>query len=330
MVKKILIAVLVLVVVALGGGFSYLHLRQPAMAPPRAGSVPMTPERIARGKLLFERIADCDGCHSERDFTRFGLPVVPTGRGRGWEFPPEMGLPGRVVAANITPDKETGIGQWTDGEKIRAIREGVSRDGRALFPMMPYTMYRSMSDADVEAVVAYMNTLKPVRNQLPRTELTFPVNLFIKGVPQPAASVPPVDGSDRLKYGEYLTTIGGCFECHTQAEKGEPARGMLLAGGRAFSMGRGTVVSANITPHPETGIGRWSEQQFLEKFYEYKEYAEKGSPVVGPESFTVMPWLSLSQLPPEDLGAIYTFLKTQPAVKNAVETHPGQQRSSPD
>ena len=89
-------------------------------------------------------------------------------------------------------------------------------------------------------------------------------------------------------------------------------------------MPNGTVISANITPDPETGIGRWSEQQFLDKFYQYKEYAGKGSPTVGPEGFTLMPWLGMSQWPPEDLGAVYAYLKTQPAVRNAVETHPGQ------
>ena len=84
------------------------------------------------------------------------------------------------------------------------------------------------------------------------------------------------------------------------------------------------LISANITQDADTGIGKWSEQQFLDKIYQYKDYAEKGSPQVGPEGFTLMPWLAFSQLPPSDLGAIYAYLKTQPAVRHAVETHPGQ------
>jgi hypothetical protein len=84
------------------------------------------------------------------------------------------------------------------------------------------------------------------------------------------------------------------------------------------------VVSGNSTPDPDTGIGKWTEQQFLDKVYQYKEYVVKGSPQVGPEGFTLMPWLGLSQLSAEDLGAIYTYLMSQPAVHNAVETHPGQ------
>jgi mono/diheme cytochrome c family protein len=323
MLKRILLTVLIFVAVVAGGGLAYLYLRKPEAAKPLSIQVATTPDRVARGKHLFETICDCDGCHSQRDPSRFALPVVTSGRGRGFEFPPEMGLPGRVIAPNITPDKETGIGNWTAGEKIRAIRDGVGRDGHALFPMMPYTYYRSMSDDDVQAIVAYMNTLAPIRNALPRSEIQFPVSLLIKGAPRPAGNVLPVSQSDKPKWGQYLTAMAGCIECHTPMEKGEAIPGKRLAGGREFRFPQGTVVSANITPDPETGIGRWTEQQFLEKIYEYKDYAEKGSPVVGPESFTLMPWLTLCRWSPEELGAVFAYLKVQPPVKNAVETHPG-------
>ena len=101
-----------------GGGFAYLSLRSPNLLPPESIQVRMTPENIARGEYLFTVLADCDGCHSERDLSKFSAPVIARGRGRGWQFPKEIGLPGDVVARNITPDVETGIGTWTDGEKI--------------------------------------------------------------------------------------------------------------------------------------------------------------------------------------------------------------------
>jgi len=322
--KKVLLITILLVVAGVSLLFGYLHMRQPATAPPLDIKIEMTPARIERGRYLFQFVSDCDGCHSERDLGRFGGPVVAAGRGKGFVFPAEMDLPGVVVASNITPDRETGIGDWTDGEKIRAIREGIGRDGRTLFPMMPYTYYRQMSDEDVFAVVAYMNTLTPVRNILPKTEINFPVSLLIKSAPQPAGSVPPPNRQDKLKYGEYLVTIGGCIECHSKRERGDLVPGMRLAGGMEFRTPFGVVISANITPDAETGLGRWTEKQFLDKFYEYKEYAEKGSPQVGPEGFTLMPWLGFSQLSTDELGAIFTYLKSQPAVRNAVETHPGQ------
>jgi hypothetical protein len=321
--KKIALGTLGAIAAAVSLGFGYLYLRKPAVAPPLAIRVEMTPERIERGRFLFQKMADCEGCHSERDFTRFGGPVTPGGLGKGFVFPAELGLPGTVVAPNLTPDMETGLGQWTDGEKIRAIREGISRDGRVLFPMMPYTYFRRMSDEDVQAVVAYLNSLPPVRNALPKTRIDFPVSMLMKSAPQPAGSVASADRGDKLKYGEYLVTLGGCLECHTKQDKGEPLPGMLLAGGREFRMPMGVVVSANITPDADTGIGKWNEQQFLDKFYQYKDYAAQGSPQVGPEGFTLMPWLNLSQLSPEELGAIFTYLKSQSPVRNAVETHPG-------
>ena len=324
MVKKILLTLFLLVVIFLGGGFAYLSLRQPAQRPASNIKVSMAPERIARGEYLFQRLADCDGCHSQRDFSRIAGPAVPSGRGQGNLLSSIMtGLPGTVTAPNITPDPETGIGSWTDGEKIRAIREGVDNKGRALFPMMPYGGYRNMSDEDVESLVAYLNSLPPIRNALPQTKLSFPVNLMIRGVPQPTSSVPSPHRGDQVRYGEYLVKVAGCAACHTPSEKGAPDLGKMFAGGEIFQSTLGTVVSANITPDVETGIGKWSEEFFLKKVYDYKEYAVSGPPPSSPDSFTLMPWLAYSKLPPEDLKAIYSFLRTVPPVHNPVETHPG-------
>jgi hypothetical protein len=104
------------------------------------------------------------------------------------------------------------------------------------------------------------------------------------------------------------------MDCHTPS----------LGGGEVFKVApKVQVVSANISPDAETGIGRWSEQDFLDRFYQYRDYAYNGSPKTGPESFTLMPWLNFSQLPPEDLKAIYAYLHTRRPVHKAVETHPG-------
>ncbi len=259
---------------------------------------------------------------SPRDFSRFNGPEVEGKKASGIVFPDEFGLPGKVTAPNLTPDAETGLGKWTDGEKIRAIREGVDRDGRTLFPMMPYTFYRHMSDEDVESLVAYLNQLPPVRSALPATKIDFPVNLFVKGAPRPAGSVAPPDRANRVQYGEYLVRLGGCMDCHTPLERGRPVKDRLLAGGREFRLAGGLAVSANITPD-DSGIGPWSERQFIDKFAEYRDYVKNGPPPARPLSFTLMPWLNLCQLPDDDLGAIFTFLKTQKPVRNHVETRPG-------
>jgi hypothetical protein len=228
-----------------------------------------------------------------------------------------------VVAPNITPDRETGIGTWTDGEKIRAIREGVDKNGRALFPMMPYAGFRNMSDEDVQSLVAYLDSLPPIHNPLPTTQLSFPVNLMIKGVPHPVGTVPPPDPGNRLAYGKYLITIAGCGDCHTPVERGQPIPGKEFSGGQEFPSRKGTVYTANITPNIETGIGKWDQAFFIQKFTDYKGYAANGAPpMTSPDQFTLMPWLDFSEMKPEDLGAIYTFLRTVKPIDHHVEIHP--------
>lgn len=323
--KKLFLSISLGAAVLLGGGAAYLGLRKPAMRPAANLRVAMTPERIERGKYLFEYAAGCADCHSGRDFSKFGGPIIAGRTGAGLAFPRELGLPGELVAPNITPDKETGIGSWTDGEKIRAIREGVSRDGRALFPFMPYMNFARMSDGDVESVVAYMNTLPAVNNDPGRTRLDFPLSLLVKGMPQPLAGpVPQPDRSDRVKYGEYLAAIGDCMTCHTLAERGNPVKGMEFAGGREFQIGSLLVKSANITPDETSGIGKWDEARFVSKFKGYANMHAGNAPAANQSNFTLMPWLVYSRMEEDDLKALYAYLRTVKPVFNPVETHPPQ------
>jgi mono/diheme cytochrome c family protein len=312
---------------AAGSALGYLVLRQPLSAPAPDINVKMTPERIARGRHLFHHVAGCEGCHSERDFDRFGGPVMRPAVGR--QFAAESGLPGKVVAPNLTPDRETGLGRWSDGEKIRAIREGISRDGRALFPFMPYAGYRRMSDDDVQAIVAYLNSLKPMRNPLPRTELTFAANALMKSAPRPVdGTIASPDRSNPIAYGAYLSAIGGCFGCHTPKVEGQPAKGKEFAGGRVFSTPQGTVVSTNITPDAATGIGSWSESRFVQRFLCHREDAAHLAQLPPTTRFniTVMPWLGYSHLEREELTAIYAYLRSRKPVRNEVAKHPSPSR----
>jgi len=322
--KKILGSVLLLLVMAGGGGFAYLRLKPVKMRAAADITVERTPERIARGNYLFNHVTGCVDCHSPVDETRFGYPVVPGSVGKGKIVIPGPGMPGTVVAPNITPDPETGAGRWTDGQLLRAIREGIGHDGRVLFPMMPYTEFRHLSDEDAYSVVAYMRTLPQATSSLPATAVKFPVDLFIKSLPSPVDSVPPANRADPVAYGRYLTTAGGCRFCHSPVENdGSPVKGKEFSGGHEFELSPGArVVTANLTPDRETGIGTWSESDWIEKFAQYKNYAANGSPAVEPNMNTVMPWLAYSNLEPGDLRAIFAYLKTVPAVKNAVVTHP--------
>ncbi len=321
MLKKIGFVLLGIVVLGLAG-IGYLVLRKPTVAEPSAIQVAMTPERIARGKYVFT-LANCTGCHSPHNYRLQDSPAMEGKLASGQDMGRMDGLDIRVP--NITPDKDTGIGTWTDGEKIRAIREGINKDGKVLFPMMPYSSYRHMSDDDVQALVAYLNSIPPIRSDVARMQLPMFLSVMIKGVPRPVTEkiATPAPSSGHV-YGEYLITLGHCEDCHTQAERGKPVAGMKFAGGRKFETMMGTVVSANITPDKETGIGNWSREYFKQRIALHREQFEKGPQAVGPEKFTVMPWLNVIQLPVSDLDTIYDYLMQQPAVVNKVDIHPVQ------
>ncbi|PYS87606.1 MAG: hypothetical protein DMF70_00155 [Acidobacteria bacterium] len=121
-----------------------------------------TPKRLARGKYLVDGVMGCFGCHTDADWSKPGAPPVAGHEGSGHVWS-DQNLPW-LIASNITPDKETGIGMWSDDTLARAIREGIGYDGRALFPIMPYPEYRQMSDEDLASVIAYVRTVPAVRN----------------------------------------------------------------------------------------------------------------------------------------------------------------------
>ena len=215
---KVVGALVVVAVLLAGGGLAYLAIRKPAMRPPSAEKIEATPARLARGEYLTLHVSDCLECHSDFTSGQFCLPPKPGTEGQGgYPFDKRLGVPGVVQAQNITPDPETGIGRWSDGEVMRAIREGVNKDGEALFPQMPYPYLRSMSDEDVRSVVAYLRTLKPIHHPIQKRKLDFPVNFLVKNVPRPVDGpvTMPDPEKDHLGYGKYLVTIAGCQECHT-------------------------------------------------------------------------------------------------------------------
>jgi mono/diheme cytochrome c family protein len=287
----------------------YFSLALPLRSDPASITVQPTRERVARGKYLYD-LAACGACHSERDFGRFAGPLMDGGNGAG------ALLPGAVIAPNITPDRQTGLGDWSDGEIIRAIRDGIGRDGSALLPLMPYASYREMSDEDVLSLTAYLKTLPPVRRAWPRNGVAFPDSVLIRTLPRPAGHVAAIDPADRPRYGRYLATLGGCARCHT-SDGAAP-----YSGGREFRYPHAAVASSNITPDRYAGIGRWTERDFIDRFQQYRGYAQGEPPAVGSEGFTVMPWLSLAWLSESDLSALYSYLSAVTPSRRRIETHP--------
>ncbi len=233
------------------------------------------------------------------------------GKEASGEVLPYAGLPGRIVAPNLTPDQETGAGSWTDDQLARAIREGVGHDDRALFPIMPYQHYRAMSDEDLASVVVYLRSLPAVHNQIPATEIIFPVKYLIRSAPEPVtAPVTDIGSSDQLKYGTHLADQAGCVDCHTPQVRGQNVPGMDFAGGFPLTGRWGTVASANITPDP-SGIPYYDEALFLNVIRTGQVRARKLSPI--------MPVMVYKNLTDDDLKAIFAFLRTTKPVKHRVD-----------
>lgn len=316
---KITLGVLASLVVA---GAIFVTTYAPAQRPAPEVTIEATTEVVARGKYLVEHVTACTTCHGQRDFTRYAAPVKGTPGEGGECHGAEAGFPGTVCIPNITPHDEAGIGRWSDGEILRAIREGVDRDGEVLFPMMPYESYRSVSDGDAQAIVAYLRTL-PTSEATPpqQTAIDFPVSFFIKLAPAPVVepvTAPPRD--DEIAYGRYLATMAGCRFCHTPLDdQHQPIWDREMAGGHVHHTGHGQVVAPNLTPHT-TGL-KQDRRAFIAMFKSFAS-PEAAAPV-DPADNTLMPWLAYAGMTEDDLGAIHAYLSSLPPIDNAVERHPG-------
>lgn len=308
--KGVAIAAVVLVTVAIAA-VAYLVVRKPAQRVASAERIEATPERIERGRYLVNHVGICFDCHSERT-PGYGLPFKQGGEGaRGFVWTADLGFPGTLAASNITPDPETGLGDWTDGEILRAIREGVDRNGNALFPLMPYKHLRSLSDEDGKAIVAYLRTLRPIRYERPAKALKAPLNIVEKFEPEPLEGVVTApDPADTVAYGRYLVTIASCGDCHTpKDERGQPIPGQEFTGGFEMHAPGFVVTSANITPHPDNWVGQVSREAFIARF----KAAQSINATTAPEGVnTLMPWITYSGMTEHDLGAIYDYLRTLP------------------
>lgn len=278
---------------------------------------------LERGEYLALHVAGCVDCHSKRDFTKFSGPVIPgTEGGGGFVFDEKLGLPGKIFGKNITPDNETGIGTWTDDDILKAMTQGISKNGDTLFPLMPYIQYNHMAKDDLLSIIAYIKTWKPIRNKVPARQLMMPIAMAYPG-PALQASIdgnvrPPA--SDKVKYGAYLSEMADCGTCHSPQTPQGPDITRMFAGGYTFDLGTNKVVAANITSDSATGIGAWTEERFLNKFTQYRE--EKAYNYNPGNQNSVMPLSILAGMKDEDLKAIYAYLKTVKPINNKVEKFP--------
>jgi mono/diheme cytochrome c family protein len=317
--KKILkIAGIILLVLVLGvaAAVAYVKTALPDVGDAPTISIEKTPARIERGKYLANHVTVCMDCHSTRDMNLFAGPVVPGNFGGGGEkFSKEAGFPGNFYARNITP---YGIGDWTDGEVFRAVTTGVSRDGHALFPVMPYHGYGQLDQEDIYSIIAYVRSLESVKNDVPPSVADFPVSILLNTMPAKANLGKKPAESDVVNYGKYLVVAAGCVECHSQRDKGNLVPGTEFGGGMEFRLPTGIARSANITADQKHGIGSWSEADFVKRFKNYADSAYVPHQVAAKGANTSMPWIMYAGMQENDLKAIYAYLRTVPVLDNAV------------
>ena len=306
---KILLAIFILLAVAITFTIGWRPFIGPKARPTTNRQFERTPERLARGRYLVGGLVGCETCHSPKDWKTHGAPNLP-GMELAGQLLPVPGLPGTIVASNLTPDPETGAASWSDDQIARAIREGVAHDGRTIFPMMPYEGYRKLSDEDVASIVVYVRSVTPVRNPLPPTKVDFPVNYLIRGVPQPLTS--PVSGpnpqASPAERGKYLVSVG--CGCHIATDRKGPIRGLEYGGGEHLEGPWGDVTSANITPDA-SGISYYDEATFIQVMRTGYVKARKLS--------SIMPFGEFANLNDDDLKAIFAYLRTVPPVKHRVD-----------
>jgi mono/diheme cytochrome c family protein len=254
--------------------------------------------RLERGSYLVNTIMTCGNCHSPK-----GPPAVIAGKdfsgGLSWDEPPF-----KVTASNITQDKETGIGSWSAADIKNLLRTGMRPNGVPIASIMPTGFYDIVSDSDMDAIVAYVRTIKPVSNRVPEPiyRMAAPPQIF------PGAEKPytPAMMDDKLKRGFYLATIGHCMECHTPMVKGHrDFAGALGSGGFEFPGPWGVSVSRNITSSNAKGIGNWSDS-------EIKRAIAQGIDKDGNTLKPPMGYQYYANMTDADLDAVIAWVRTLP------------------
>jgi len=306
----ILIGVLIVLVI----GFAvYVQLTwdQPVIRTALPMTAPSDPQSVARGEYLYKYSLGCWECHGSQGSHS---PDEPQGGGREFDLT-DIGPPGGfgvIYGSNVTPDPETGIGAWSDGELVRSLREGIDNEGHLIFPAMEAEMWRGLSDEDTLALVAYMRSLPPLRNEVPANQLTFAYKALVAwGImkPQPAITSPvvaPPPGAT-AEYGEYLAWHASlCAGCHTprSPQTGQWDYSRPFAGGLFEFPEEGfSTTGSNLTPDPTTGIGNWTAEQYLTAM-------RTGLRPDGTVMLPFMPWPLYAQWSEDDLRAVWLYLRS--------------------
>jgi mono/diheme cytochrome c family protein len=254
---------------------------------------------VKRGDYLVNGILTCGNCHSPK-----GPPPAVAGKaysgGLSWDEPPF-----KVTAPNITQDKETGIGKWSNADIEKLLRKGVRPNGVQAAMIMPSDFYEIMTERDMKAVIAYLRTLKPVKNKV--ADPVYKMKQMHHAFPGGEKPYTEPMLKDKVKKGFYLATIAHCMECHTpMGPRGREFGSKLGTGGFKFPGPWGVSVSRNITAHKTKGIGAWTDA-------EIKRAITNGVSKDGSKLKPPMDFAAYAKLTAADLDAVVAYIRTVPA-----------------
>jgi hypothetical protein len=312
--KKILKYFLIIlgIILLIGlAGFSFIEIRGiPTYEVKKIDyNVEVTPERVERGKKL--ALLLCANCHKNH---QTGLL---TGH-QMMDAPKEFGI---VYSQNITQDKSYGIGSWTDGELLNLLRTGIKRDGQYSPPWMAKLPH--MADEDINSVIVFLHSDDPMVAPSPTPDTPcvpsflakFLATVAFKPLPMPEHTIEMPDTSNAVELGKYLVYNLECYSCHSADFKTndylnpEKSVGFMGGGNKPLNMDGKSMVTQNLTPDEESGIGKWTEERFVNAV---KNGIMENQPVL---RYPMVPYIYLTD---QEARAIYAYLRTVPPIKNNV------------
>src|ERR1041385_8203025 len=263
------------------------------------GSANAQSDLVKRGDYLVNGILTCGNCHSPKE-PAGDIPGKEFSGGLSWDEPPF-----KVTAPNITQDKETGIGSWSDADIKTVMRTGIRPNGVHIAMIMPTGFYHIMTERDMDAVVAYLRTIKPIKNTVDAP--VYKMRQIEIVPPGGDKKFTEADLSDKTRKGFYLVTIAHCMECHTpMGPRGREFATKIGTGGFDFPGPWGVSTSRNITQGKDKGIGSWSDD-------EIKRAITQGVSKDNSKLKPPMGYHYYATVTPDDLDAIVAYLRTVPA-----------------
>jgi len=258
---------------------------------------------LERGAYLVNAVMACDGCHTPRQGSGFVMERRFSGGSQTWDTPAYT-----VKGANITPDRDTGIGAWSHADLKRALTEGVRPNGVPLAPQMPFAFYKILTAGDLDALATYIESAASVRNEVQTP--SYKAEMKYSLVPGGEQPMREEDLRDPVKRGFYLATIAHCMECHSRRPDGvQDYAAWWGRGGFEFRDTWGAAVARNISSHKTAGIGDWTDAEIRRVLVEG----------IGRDGRTLKPPMArhiyFKKMTDDDIGAIVAWLRTLPPIE---------------